>query len=103
MKFHGFTGQRDVLIRFFDTSKNNKQDGETWVNLHENNNVLFQRYYGGFIDYSPNGAPFARAFKFNIERVEFTNEKVDAHPKSLLFGKEQWQLVKVYGTNTNPT
>lgn len=100
IKFHGFSGSREVCIRFFDATKDNKPDGETWVCLNEEDRVSTSNWFGGIVDHGTKGTSLEKAFTFNVDRVEFTQERVDAHPKSPLFGKEQWQLIKIYGSNS---
>ena len=99
-KFHGFSGSREVCIQFFDTSKNNRPDGQTWVVLNDKNNVSTSSgLLDMVIDYGENGTSLEKAFVFNVSKIEFTNDIVDAHPESSKLGKEQWQLIKIYGTN----
>lgn len=98
VKFYGTEGKREVCIQFFDTSRNNKPDGQTWLVIDDENRVT--KAPGLECPVSYDHARFEKVFtEFKISRVEFTNERADAHPRSDKYGREQWQIVKIYGVN----
>jgi len=92
VKFHKFSGAREVHIHLY---KNNKLCNSDGIVLNEDNRISMDSSpFGGFIHYGEKGEKFENVY-IGVEKVEFTNRvigKYDKKSKHL----ELWQIVNVY-------
>uniref|UniRef100_A0A6H2A126 Uncharacterized protein n=1 Tax=viral metagenome TaxID=1070528 RepID=A0A6H2A126_9ZZZZ len=92
IKFHKFSGNREVYIHLY---KNNKLCNSDMLSINKNNKITLDNSpSGNFIYYGEKGVNFNKVF-IGVKKVEFTSEvfgRYDELSKYL----ELWQIVDVY-------